>query len=209
MKNLKYNSIIILLLLGILWSCNKKEFLAGKPDQSLIVPENLTDLQSLLDNDAVMNGAAFNGVVPGLGEVGADDYYLSDDDYITNLNQTERNAYTWAQQIFHGDQVFDWSYPYRCVFYSNVVLEGIAKINPADKEYNTRNNIKGSALFYRAHAFGGQHLANLGRTGEREFAYPGVSSEHITDGTRCAGYNIENSGRQSRLIAKPGQCESG
>src|SRR5690606_19512014 len=52
-----------------------------------------------------------------------------------------------------GATSFDWNYPYRQVFYANVVLDGLNRITPTSDIQREYNIIKGSALFYRAHAF--------------------------------------------------------
>ncbi|MFP9100714.1 RagB/SusD family nutrient uptake outer membrane protein [Flavobacterium sp. RHBU_24] len=48
--------------------------------------------------------------------------------------------------------MLDWSNPYRVVFYANVVLDGTAKLE-STPEREKFNNVAGSALFFRSHAF--------------------------------------------------------
>lgn len=142
-------------ILGILFfaACKKSDFLNSKPDQSLVVPTTLKDFQGILDNDRYMNGAGNNGIIPSLGEIGADNYYLADADYVSNLMQNEQNEYIWAKQVYPGIDVVDWNQAYRSVFYSNIVLEGLSKINITTDQQTIWNNLEGSALFYRAHMF--------------------------------------------------------
>ncbi len=46
----------------------------------------------------------------------------------------------------------DWDFPYRTIFYANTALDGLAKIT-GSYDQAAWNNVKGSALFYRAHIF--------------------------------------------------------
>jgi hypothetical protein len=140
-------------LLSLLGSaCNKTDFLSSKPQQNLEVPSSLSDFQAILDNNYYMNGNNTYGA-PTLGFIACDDYYFTDANYLGSLNQWVRNVYTWAGSPYPGLDIIDWDYPYRTVFYANVVLDGIPKITPAANEVSTWNNIKGSALFYRAFMF--------------------------------------------------------
>lgn len=131
-------------------ACKKSSFLDARPDQSLVVPSSLNDLQALLDNDRIMNGTNGLGVTPSLGEAACTDYYVNEDDLYGFLSPLESNAYTWQQKVFNGEHILDWNLPYKVIFYANTVLEGLNNI-PADNSNQTAwNNVKGSALFYRA-----------------------------------------------------------
>ncbi|WP_224995045.1 RagB/SusD family nutrient uptake outer membrane protein [Cesiribacter sp. SM1] len=124
------------------------DYLDVKPDSALIVPQNLQDYQALLDNDFyIMNQE------PALGFMGADNYYLSDDDWASLFTDTERNTYIWAEEIFDSWLPQDWSLPYEQVFYANVVLEGLEELTVSQAERAEWEGLKGSALFYRSYAF--------------------------------------------------------
>ncbi len=144
-------ALLFLLVLLVTHSCKKSSFLDERPDNALVVPVTLQDLQALLDNDFVMNGTGSYGLVPGLGETGADNYYISDDSYTNVLTPLYRNCYVWAKQLYAGEDIEDWNYPYRCIFYANTVLEGLAKIQPSAADRAQWSEEKGSALFHRAH----------------------------------------------------------
>src|SRR5262245_35406784 len=58
----------------VCFGCNKTSFLEGKPDQALVIPETIEEIQAILDNINVMNGTG-QGVVPVIGEIGSDNYY--------------------------------------------------------------------------------------------------------------------------------------
>jgi len=141
-------SLLLLLLTAALglYGC-KKEFLNKLPSTALVVPSTLSDYQGLLDNDAVMSGT------PVLGEVSADNFYLSYKSWQA-LDPREYNAYVWASDIYQGQgQVNDWDVPYQQVFYANIVLEGLAGIPMVSNNAQQWTSEQGSALFIRAYAF--------------------------------------------------------
>lgn len=132
-----------LVVLGLFCSCST-EWLDVKPDQSLVVPTSLDDLEALLDNSSVMNS--------GMGLVGlaTDDYEVTDpNDYNT---AQERNAYIWASDLFEGEQSHDWNILYQQIFYANVVLDGLAHIDRNTLDQRRYDTLRGQALFFRAYA---------------------------------------------------------
>lgn len=147
---------IYLILLAVVCmqslSC-QKEFLDKKPNKALLVPSKLADLQSLLDNTSVMN------VAPALHTIAADDYTLSDNALKSFSNAYERNSYLWTEELYEGKTIPDWYISYEQIFYANVVLEGLKKIEITAANEQLHNRLKGSALFYRAVAH--YHLAQL------------------------------------------------
>jgi len=132
----------ILLLLG---GC-EKGFLETKPNKALLIPQTLTDFQRLLDNTYIMN------VVPSLPLVAVDEHYTDQNTLNAWLTPAERNSYTWAADIFEGQISLDWNYSYKQIFYSNVVLEGLETLEDNLRESDEARALKGSALFFRAHA---------------------------------------------------------
>lgn len=156
-RNNKSGQLMVLILFLILESaCTKSDFLKEKPDQKLIVPNTITDFRLLLDNAPIMNGFGI-GLIPGLGEVSADDYFVNQELFNSDLSENPINSrmYTWQDDLFIDPQnkPEDWGYPYRSIFYSNVVLEGLNKISPTANELKSYNELKGEALFFRAHMF--------------------------------------------------------
>lgn len=142
-----------ILLVFLCTSCNKTEFLKEKPNQSQVIPTTLDDFQALLDEDNVFNGGGSFGIVPNLGQIASDDFWTVDASFDAS-NPYERNAFIWAEEIYEGTAIKDWSFPYRAVLYANIALEGIEEIIPKNSaEQQKWNNIKGSALFYRAYMF--------------------------------------------------------
>jgi tetratricopeptide (TPR) repeat protein len=142
------NILAVLLSAALFCSC-QKDWLDAKPVQSLAVPATLKDFQALLDNVTKMNTNE-----PYFGEASCDDYYLKDADY-NSRSALLQNLYRWgAGNIFlGGGRVGDWDDTYTQVYYANVVLDGMDKIDIVASNQASWNNVKGSALFYRAYAF--------------------------------------------------------
>ncbi|SEN13006.1 SusD family protein [bacterium A37T11] len=138
----------------LLSRCSKEDFLNTKPEDYLVIPETLEDFQALLDNDRWMNGitTGTGGPNPSMGEVGSDNLFFPDVNYV-QVPISQQNVYTWQSNIYSPGSVYDWEVPYRVVFYSNVVLEGIGKMKYDPSKSEAYNNIKGAALFFRSSTF--------------------------------------------------------
>ncbi len=125
-----------------------KKYLDAKPDKKLEIPDKISDVQALLDNESIM---ALND--PATGEISADNYYVTDSDWARIYSVSERNMYIWASDITLNDLPNHWSILYQIVGVANVALESIDKITPGVNEQDAWNNVKGSALLYRSKAF--------------------------------------------------------
>jgi starch-binding outer membrane protein, SusD/RagB family len=148
--------ITIASALLMLVSCKKSSFLDARPDNALVVPTTLEDLQAILDNDRYMNGSATvgnGGPNPALGEIGSDDYYTIEDFYNAYFTDFTKQAYIWASDVYTDEKVLDWSTAYFAIFYANIVLDRLSAIPITTTNKEAWNNAKGSALFYRAHTF--------------------------------------------------------
>lgn len=159
-KGMISKSCLLFMLFAILViSVGCKKFLDKKPNVSDIIPNNLDDLQTLLNNSqAIMNSRGTGGYA----ELVADNYYVLSNVWQqvaaspALLNQSESQNYIWGNVPHENYWVLPYTGP---IYYSNIVLDHLPLIrqNPGDEEkYNT---LKGSALFYRAFAFEG--LAQL------------------------------------------------
>jgi len=126
-------------------SCNK--YLDKKPNDKLFVPTTLTDLQSLLDDDANMN---LRGT-PSLGEASSDEFFLNDGEF-NSLGESDQAVYLWQNYFEEGSET-DWGDNYVPVYTSNLVLETIDNIEKNADNQVEWNNVKGSALFYRSYYF--------------------------------------------------------
>jgi hypothetical protein len=141
--------IIAATLLVLAVSCRKQDnWLSIKSANADVTPSSLKDLQALLDNDQVMNNN-----YPEIGLVGADNYFVSYEKWESAFNAQERNAYIWASDIYSGEMGFDWFYAYQQIEYANVALGLLEHIKQETTNQLEWNNIKGSALFFRAYAF--------------------------------------------------------
>ena len=142
-----YISCVLLIFVAFVFGSCQKDFLKTKPNKALLVPETLADFQALLDNSSsVMN------IVPYLNEVGTDDIYTTQDG-LTSQSQEIQNAYIWSPTIFQERTSADWNIPYQQVLYANIVLDGLTDFKTTPSTQSQLNQIRGSALFFRAFAF--------------------------------------------------------
>lgn len=140
--------LFILLFSFALCSC-KNEFLDAKPRTDISTPQTLDEYRALLDNVTELYGT------PVLGHLAADEYqYINDQTWLSTpgAGAKERNSYIWAKDIYEGEtNIPDWNSPYKTIFYTNNVLEGIAKVgNASEANYN---QTKGWAFFLRGWAY--------------------------------------------------------
>lgn len=145
MKQIRIKPAAFALILIILVGC--EDFLDVKPSTDLVVPDNLADLRALLDNDITVMGRD-----PSLQLLATDDLSIREGQ-IDNLNEQYRNTYLWQNNPMDNDGLGEWQLPYQQVFYANVVLDEIKTIVVRPDEEVTLNDLKGSALFYRAYNF--------------------------------------------------------
>ena len=148
--NLRYIWCLTMLLI-LFQSCGKK-WLEAKPDTLIAVPGTIKDFQALLDNTIQV----FNiNQAAGLAEISSGDFYITFTTWESLFNVQERSAYTWAptENFYSKEQSIDWVNGYRRILNANLILEGIDKIKPATSEQQDWNNVKGSALFFRAFDF--------------------------------------------------------
>ncbi len=147
--NLKNNLALLcywLFLIGI-FGC-QKDFLEKKPATNISVPNNLDELQLLLNNSNALNRS------PVLGELSADDYYMTSAEFGNQFLPYYANTYVWAADIFAGGvNINDWNQPYTQVLYSNVILEQLQHIERTPANAANFDRIKGTAHFLRAWSF--------------------------------------------------------
>lgn len=151
MKNLNFRLITIhfILMSIFLFSCKKEDaFLAAIPNQTLAIPKSLKDLDLLLQNDGV-----FNTIEPSSALV-AGEQFSTTDAFYQGLSKSEQNVYIWAKKIYaENESVPDWTYTYLQVYYANTILDYLPKVNDVSSQPALYNQIKGSALFFRAKAY--------------------------------------------------------
>ncbi|SEN42875.1 SusD family protein [bacterium A37T11] len=148
-KTLHPITVCSFLLLLTLQGCN---FLDKKPDQKLELPDQIQDLQALLDDDKFINQSD-----PATLEICADSYYLQDADYM-GLTAYDQQKYIWGtSSVFEPGTNNIWATLYRMVYTSNVVLYELNRLKRTLGDETAWDICRGSALFIRAKTF--QQLA--------------------------------------------------
>lgn len=143
---MKLRRILLLMILFVLignTGCHK--FLEEKPNSRVTVPESLDDLQALLDRSENMNEKN-----PVYGEASADDYFLTPDNH-ARLTLLGQEAYIWETKPYLF--VNDWARCYNTVNIANICLDQLLNIERTVQNATAWDNVKGSALFYRAYNF--------------------------------------------------------
>lgn len=140
----KYTYILLSLLL-LFSRCDN--FLDVKSDATLLVPQSLEDAQALLDDVLRMN----EQTVPACGIDAGDEYYLLESVY-NGLTENVRKFYVWDYQVYRGHSN-DWGAGYAPVFNANLALELLENTERSEWNKESWDNVKGSALFYRAFYF--------------------------------------------------------
>lgn len=126
-------------------ACNGK--LEIKPDQRFLIPEEISDLQAILDNNRLINNSMPYGM-----EGATDNYYLTEQQF-NSQNTLNQNIYLWDKDVYKGVlQVLDWQYAYRSIFHANVVLTQLNKIYK-DNDAIAAHTIRGQASFIRAYYY--------------------------------------------------------
>jgi hypothetical protein len=151
LKNTRHKILFVVIYIGvsfIISSCSK-EWLEKKTSQLLAVPTTLNDFQLMLNNTKV-----FNANRAYTQEVTADGHSVPDDIFTgSGGGGYFFNIYTWSH-TYPYIGVNDWNADYSSIVSCNVVLEGLANINPDNTTDQTQwNDLKGEALFFRALAF--------------------------------------------------------
>ncbi|WP_158993858.1 RagB/SusD family nutrient uptake outer membrane protein [Mucilaginibacter sp. L196] len=142
---------VVFSIVALLQVSCKKSWLDAKPNKALVVPSSIADYQAILDNNT--GNSLFNFGAPSLPEIGAGDFYLRYTSWQSLSNTQERNAYIWNADIYAGETGFDWNNAYKRILNENIVLDGIKNVPLQPGDQASWNNVKGTALFYRAFDF--------------------------------------------------------
>ncbi len=111
----------------------------------LVVPNTLEDLQGLLDYSRTMN---LNFGV--LGERASDNSFIPEANFKT-IPTDEKAQYLWQEALYTFPN--DWSTLYTVVYNSNLALEKLQKIERHKDNSVSWDQVKGSALLFRASAY--------------------------------------------------------
>lgn len=137
---------LLIACITICSACNKNKFLSDKTISKLFIPSTLEDVQSLLDNDLVINTAGT------ANDISADNYYISWSTW-QGLPQIDQNTYIWAADIYNGaGNITEWNLPYQQVYFANQSLDVLKNISPSESQARW-SVMKGMALFIRGFAF--------------------------------------------------------
>ena len=132
----------ILALACMLISCSG--FLDERPSKAIDTPGSLESLQSMLDYGTMNFSSGMNIML-------ADEYFTDDAGFLS-FTPWHQNLYLWKADPFElEDMIFEWRDSYNQIQVSNLVLDALEQ----NEENNTglANQIKGTALFYRANAY--------------------------------------------------------
>ena len=136
----------LIILVTVNFSCEKFVDVKKNSSQSLIETPN--DCQLLLNDYANMNVG-----YPSDGEVSCDDYYLSDDGYLSSsIVDEDRQIYTWQQAAIRSAASPQWQFPYKVVYLSNLVIEAVDNLQGTGDQH-ILDDLRGQALFFRAYSF--------------------------------------------------------
>lgn len=138
---------INLFLFSLFLFCGCEGFLDVKSDARLVVPYSLEHAQALLDDVQRMN----EQTVPARGVDVADEYYVSKSVYNSRAEDV-RLFYVWDYQEYRGHGN-DWGAAYAPVFNANLALQLLNNTERTDRNRESWDNVKGSALFFRAFYF--------------------------------------------------------
>lgn len=126
-------------------ACDKvDDWLDVKSKLRDVKPTTLDDFQAILDDHNWINH-----IFPGIGLTGADNYYLTDQNF-NSVQQFLRNSYVWAEDIYAGDTGQDWIYGYMLIGSTNIVLDGLNSIERTNSNAVDYDRVKSSALFLRS-----------------------------------------------------------
>lgn len=140
----KINTSLYFVILTCIFFSSCEKYLDQKPNKKLVVPEKLEDYQALLDHNDNMNRKCSD-----IQEFSADDYFYTDADFNAR-SEFDRNAYLWMSPAVTERLPNDWSNIYKAIYYSNLVLDGLEKLERTATNADQYNNVKGNALFFRA-----------------------------------------------------------
>lgn len=148
MSFLKKNIVLLYLIVSIFSFYSCKKYLDAKPDSKLVVPTEVSDLQSVLDYYIRVNNL---GASPA--ESSADNYYLTDADWKALTNEGYRRMFIWEKDFLFTTYPNTWSQLYDVVNIANTTLFHLNQIKQAGNDNLEWNNVKGQALFLRAQSF--------------------------------------------------------
>lgn len=142
---IKYSKFVVLCIM--LMAC-KKTFLNKKSSSNISVPSSIEELNLLLINKADIAKS------PAIGELSADDYYMTTDAWSSQYLPYFANCYVWARDIWEGGTgIADWNVPYTQILYANVVIDRLPAIERTAANAADYDDLRARALFLRSWSF--------------------------------------------------------
>lgn len=123
--------------------CSCSDFLNQKPSNTINLPSTEEDLWALMNNISKINETE-----SGLGEIGADNYFLLDAGWNGISQEAERESYFWKKTPTIPAQ---WNNTYSTIAYTNTVLDYADKVNYSSTL--SRTKLLGTARFHRARCY--------------------------------------------------------
>lgn len=139
--------LLVIATIFLLTSC-MKDFLDVKRDKAQVIPVTLEDYHSIFEN-TTMNFPSSHL----LGEIGSDDLFLYPQRWMALSVPEQKNGYVWADDIYLGQSSQDWNRGYERILYANFVLEGVSEIIETSTNKALRDELIGTAHFYRGTNF--------------------------------------------------------
>lgn len=134
-----------ILSISILFFCSCNSFLDKKSDIHLSVPNKLEDAVLLLNDYTELNSG-----FPIYGDLGSDDFYVTNESWVAASSLDQRNAYIWADEPYID--AMQWQRPYKTVYTANQAIGILANVDN-QVNLNDYKRTYGTAHFYRAFSF--------------------------------------------------------
>jgi hypothetical protein len=131
----------VLVLLFSLLQVSCRKYLEAKPDKTLAIPQSVKELQGLLNLETNNNAFPIGGLFSD------DNVYSPFANWNSIFAVEDRQAYIWDA---NNDFTRDYGAGYSRLFYANVVLDYIDKVNDRVSTPEEYRNVKGSGYFHRA-----------------------------------------------------------
>lgn len=138
---MKTNFLVVASMLIMLCSCN--QFLDIKPDQSIAIPESLSDVRAILDHQSEINDN-----FPGLLDLASDDYFVDQTTW-ESKPVDDQMLYIWDGGATTEDPL-TWNESYGAILIANVALESLEILESNGEDKSAINSLRGEAHFIRA-----------------------------------------------------------
>ncbi|MDR7130986.1 tetratricopeptide (TPR) repeat protein [Algoriphagus sp. 4150] len=143
----KIPGLLLLVLAAVFGATACEDYLDEKPSKSQVIPTTLSELEGLLNDNALGMNKDLNP-----GHMAVDDFELTPGAFM-QLSQLERNSYLWEPDPFLEDVSSVWASYYRQIYNANLALEGLEKLKDGQSGNATIGHLRGKCLFTKAQAY--------------------------------------------------------